>query len=121
MSLRTRRTLASDFRPVEYPAGSEASVVEVLDAASGACLLEIRVPDLDLVGGASYDIVTANLEDVSDATEQSLMREILSAVGEPGADEQAAEVAKEEDVPVVRGDRRPPRQPIAEAQHSSGA
>ena len=62
---RTLKPIRSEFRPdVFHPAGSEGWPVTPIDAKLGVCLFEIRVPDDQLVGGASYDVVTVDVSDL---------------------------------------------------------
>jgi len=62
---RTLKPIRSEFRPdVVHPAGSEGWPVTPIDAKLGVCLFEIRVPDDQLVGGASYDVVTVDVSDL---------------------------------------------------------
>jgi hypothetical protein len=67
MNLRTRRPIRSEFHPSQvYPAGSEAVLVQVLDTSRGIWLIEIRVPDEALVGGACYDVVESEMSDLEE-------------------------------------------------------
>jgi hypothetical protein len=113
-ALAPLKPLTSDFHPeVVHPAGSEVVLVEPLDAARKVWLVEIRVPDETLVGGASFDVAKAELSELrADVSEAALADEIESAQGEPDQDRLAARTANARDVPVERGATRAPRQPV---------
>jgi hypothetical protein len=114
MKLRTLKPLKSDFRPdVSYPAGSEVAVLEPLDEQRAIWLVEVRIPDPSLAGGASYDVTKANLADLSldlsDATE-FLANEDASATGKLDQDVIAAQRASMRDVSLDKGATRAPRE-----------
>ncbi len=61
VKMRTTTPLTSDCEDTVYPIGSEVMLVEPLDDEQLVWLVEVRVPDDTLVGGASYDVAQANL------------------------------------------------------------
>lgn len=69
-SPRTRRALASPFRPgYVHPAGSEVTLLEPIDPEHRVWIVELRVPDEDLVGGAWYDHAELPITDIDFTSE----------------------------------------------------
>jgi hypothetical protein len=114
----TLKALHSDFYPnVVHPAGSEVVLVEPLDATNRVWLVEVRVPDESLVGGASFDLVKAELSDLRpEISRAALADEIESAEGEEHDDRVAARAARVHDLPVKQGATRAPREPVDHAE-----
>jgi hypothetical protein len=114
MILRSLTPLKSDFHgDVVYPPGSEVTLVEPLDAARKVWLVEVRVLDEALVGGASYELAKAELSELcADVSEAALASEIESAEGEPEQDRIAARTARAREIPVEKGARRAPRESV---------
>lgn len=114
MKLRTLRALRSDFRSdVFYPVGSEAVLVEPLDEGRDVWLVEVRIPDESLVGGASFDVVQANLDDLEVVvTEAALAEDMRRADDEAEHDRTAARAAGNRDVVIENGARRAPREMV---------
>jgi len=61
---RTTKPVKSGFSATMYPAGTEVVLVESLDKERSEWLVEVRVPDETLVGGASFDVVEIALADL---------------------------------------------------------
>ncbi len=102
---RTRRALPSSYRPgYEHPAGSEVLLVESLGPDRLDWIVELRVPDESLVGGAWYDHAELHVTDLDFGEELAHdMREADSvAVGVKGS-------LPFKDTAVALGSRDPPR------------
>ena len=114
--MKLRTPVSSNFcQGVVYPTGTEVTLVESLDDARSSWLVEVRVPDASLVGGASYDVVKVPFADlVADLSPALLEVEASSADGEADEDAKAAGRAEDEDVRVGEGANRLPRKPIDE-------
>lgn len=64
MRVRLKKPATSDwYPPLTHPAGTEATIVENLSGGE-AYIVEIRIPDESLVGGARYDTATVGKDDV---------------------------------------------------------
>jgi hypothetical protein len=98
--MRLRKQINSDFRPgVAYPSGTEVTLIEPLDEWRDTWLVEVRVPDESLVGGASYDTVEVQFVDLeADVSTATLDAEARSAELDPSQDVAAAAAARTGDV-----------------------
>lgn len=64
--MKLRCALRSEMHQgLTHPEGAEAVILESLD--KDHVLIEVRIPDSTYVGGATYDVLQAKREDLSDA------------------------------------------------------
>jgi hypothetical protein len=111
--MKLRKAVSSEFRGLSYPPGTEVTLVEPVDDARSVWLVEVRVPDGSLVGGASYDTVEVKLVDlVAEVSTASLEAEADSAELDPDEDVAAATRATTKDVELPKGAKEWPRTPI---------
>lgn len=60
---RTKKPIRGDSGEIR-PAGSDVVLVELLDEKKNVWLVEVRVPNPSLLGGASYDLAQVELSDL---------------------------------------------------------
>jgi hypothetical protein len=63
--MKTKRDLPTDFDGI-IPAGTEVTLVELLDKHKGVWIGEARIPDEKLVGGARFATLTVQKSDLEE-------------------------------------------------------